>query len=398
MSVAVWFVLGCSVVATGYQLFQLVAAVAFFRRRAARAKDFRPPVTILKPLKGRGIDLYANLASFCRQDYPEYQIVFGVSDPTDPAVEIVERVRRDFPHRDITLSIGHRPGTNRKIANLCHMIEHAKHPVLALSDADIRVRPDYLRRVVAPLRSPKVGLTSCLYRGRGFFGLPSVIESLLINTDFIPMVLAAHLTGQRYALGAAMTFKREALERAGGFPRLADYLADDNRLGEWIREAGYDLVLLPYVVETILDSMTLGDVWRHQVRWARTYRVCMPVGWFCSVVTHATLWGLVTFAATGGSLVGWGFLAAALACRIGGLRAVMRLMRERDTPRHMWMVPLKDLGYSAVWLTSWLGRGVVWSGEHLRVLPDGRMVPEGTERRFSAEAAVSLSSDHPRAA
>jgi len=380
MSPVVWTVLACSVVATGYQLFQLVGAAAFFRRarrRAARAKDHRPPVTILKPLKGRGIDLYANLASFCRQDYPEFQIVFGVTDPNDPAVEIVRKIQRDFPERDIVLSIGDRPGTNRKVANLCHMMAHAKHPVLALSDADIRVRPDYLRRVVAPLANPRIGLTSCLYRGRGFFGLPSVMESLLINTDFIPMVLAAHFTGQSYALGAAMTFKREALDAIGGFPRLADYLADDNRLGAWMKEAGYELVLLSYIVETILDSTTVGDVWRHQVRWARTYRVCLPVGWFASVVTHAMLWGLMALVVTRGSLLGWGFFAAAVTARVGTLRAIMRLLRERDTPRHMWMVPLKDLGYSTVWLASWLGSNVVWSGQHLRVLRDGRMVPLG---------------------
>src|SRR5258707_7235437 len=211
MSLLVGIVLAVSVVGTGCQLFQVVAGAAFFRRarrRAARAKDYRPPVTILKPLKGRGIDLYANLASFCRQDYPEFQIVCGVNDRDDPAVEIVERIRRDFPHRDVVLSIGDRPGANRKVANLCHMIEHAKHPVLALSDADIRVRPDYLRRTVAPLASPNVGLTTCLYRGRGFFGLPSVIESLLINCDFVPMVLTAQFIGQRNALGASLVFKR----------------------------------------------------------------------------------------------------------------------------------------------------------------------------------------------
>jgi ceramide glucosyltransferase len=273
MSVLAGCVLAGSVVATGYQLFQLIAASVFFRRarrRAARAKDFRPPVTILKPLKGRGIDLYANLASFCRQDYPEFQIVCGVSDANDPAVEIVERIQRDFPERDVVLSVGDRPGANRKVANLCHMMEHAKHPVLALSDADIRVRPDYLRRNVAPLASPQVGLTTCLYRGRGFFGLPSVVESLLINCDFVPMVLTAQFIGQRNALGASLVFKRTALETAGGFARLVDHLADDNMLGQMVKETGATVELVPYVVETILDSTTVADVWRHQLRWART--------------------------------------------------------------------------------------------------------------------------------
>ena len=380
MSVLVGCVLAGSVVATGYQLFQLVACAAFFRRarrRAARAKDYRPPVTILKPLKGRGIDLYANLASFCRQDYPEYQIVCGVNDPDDPAIAVVERIRRDFPECDVVLSIGDRPGANRKVANLCHMMTHAKHGVLALSDADVRVRPDYLRRTVAPLASPTVGLTTCLYRGRGFFGLPSIIESLLINCDFVPMVLTAQFIGQRNALGASLCFKRQALDEAGGFARIADHLADDNMLGENIKAAGYTVELLPYVVETILDSTTLAEVWRHQVRWARTYRVLQPVGWFASIVTHATLWGVLALLATGASAGGAAFLVAAVVIRLASLRAVMRMLRERDTPRHLWMVPAKDLGFSAVWLTSWMGLQVHWSGQTLRVRRDGRMVAVG---------------------
>ena len=378
MSVLVAIAVAGTAIATAYQLFQLLAAATFFRRarrRAARARDYRPAVTILKPLKGSGIDLYANLASFCRQDYPEYQIVCGVSDPHDPAIAIVERVQKDFPARDIVLSIGDHPGANRKVASLCHMIQHAKHPVLALSDADVRVRPDYLRRTVAPLANPTTGLTTCLYRGRGFFGLPSVIESLLINCDFVPMVLAAHLLGQRNALGASLVFKREALEAMGGFASIADYLADDNMLGEGIKGAGYTVELLPYVVETILDSTTVADVWRHQVRWARTYRVLQPVGWFSSVITHSVTWGVATVLATGGSAIGWLALAGAIAVRLGTLRAIMRMLRERDTPRHLWMVPLKDLGFTAVWLASWLGRDVVWSGARLRVQSDGRMVP-----------------------
>jgi ceramide glucosyltransferase len=378
MSLLVGIVLALSVVGTGYQLFQLVAAAAFFRRarrRDARAKDYRPPVTILKPLKGPGIDLYANLASFCRQDYPQFQIICGVTDPGDPAIEIVRRIQRDFPHRDVVLSIGDRPGANRKVANLCHMMEHAKYGVLALSDADVRVRPDYLRRTIAPLVKPTVGLTTCLYRGRGFFGLPSVIESLLINCDFVPMVLTAQYIGQRNALGASLCFKREALDAMGGFPALADYLADDNMLGEGVKRAGYTVELLPYVVETILDSTTVADVWRHQVRWARTYRVLQPIGWFSSVITHATLWGTAALVATGASPLGIGFFVTAIAARLGTLRVIMRMLRERDTPRHLWMVPLKDLGFAAVWLASWLGHDVVWSGQRLRVQRDGRMVP-----------------------
>jgi ceramide glucosyltransferase len=377
MNAFAWFVLGCVVVASGYQLFQLVAAARFFRRsrRHLEPGDYRPPVTLLKPLKGPGLDLYANLASFCRQDYPEYQIVFGVSDPADPAIDVVRRLRRDFPHRDIVLSIDHLPGANGKVANLMHMMRHARHDVLLLSDADIRVRPDYLRTMVAPLEDPAVGLTTCLYRGRGYFGLPSVVESLLINTDFIPMVMTAHLLGRRDALGASIAVTRPALDAIGGFGSIADYLADDNLLGVRVKEAGYRVELVPYVVETVLDSVTLSDVWRHQLRWARTYRVCQPLGWFFSIVTHAMLWGVLAVVATGGGLVGWAAVATALTCRLVSLAGIMRLLREQDTPRQLSLVPLKDIGYSAIWLVSWLSRSVDWSGEQFVVEADGRLTP-----------------------
>ena len=220
MHPGVAFVLACAVVAGGYHLFEWFAAWWFFRR-AARAIPTLPPgvalppVTVLKPLKGPGIDLYDNLASFCRLDYPAYQIVFGVEDARDPAVAVVRQIRRDFPERDIVLSVGSMPGANRKVANLCHMMWHARHDILVVSDGDIRVRPDYLRAMVGPLvdpaADPAIGLTTCLYRGLGRFGLPTVLESLFINTDFMPMVLAAQLVDRfEYAYGASIAFRREA--------------------------------------------------------------------------------------------------------------------------------------------------------------------------------------------
>src|SRR5438067_7434273 len=386
MTVLAVAVLACATVATGFQLFQVAAAWRFLRRarRFSRGGPL-PPVTVLKPLKGPGVELYENLASFCRQSYPTDQIGFGVEDPHDPAVAVVQRLRREFPERDIVLAVGVGRGTNRKVANLEHMMPHARHDVLVMSDSDIRVRPDYLRTMVGPLADPAVGLTTCLYRGRGNFGLPSVIESLFINTDFVPNALVAQWVQPfRYAFGASIAVRREALERIGGFAAIADDLADDYQLGRRVADAGYRLVLLPYLVETILDSVTLRDVWRHQVRWARTYRVCQPVGWFCSVVTHATLWGLVAALALGGP-VGWAVLASSLTARLFSLAAIMRLLGEPETTRYLGLVPLKDLVTSAMWLAAFLGRRVVWSGQVFRVRRDARSVPVGG---VAAEAPV----------
>ena len=369
-------VLACSAIATVYQVVQVVAARRFLARSRPVRDGHTPPVTILKPLKGPGLDLAANLETFCRQDYPAYQIAFGVEDPSDPAVEVVRSLMRRFPDQDITLSVGHEEGANRKVASLVHMMRHARHDVLVLSDADIRVRPDYLRTLVAPLADPAVGLTTCLYRGRATLGLPSLVESLFINTDFLPMVLMAQWVQRfRYAYGASTAFRRQALAGIGGFDALRDHLADDYLLGNRIADAGWRLLLLPYLVETVLDSRTLNDVWRHQLRWARTYRVCQPFGWFVSLVIHTMLWGVAAVFATGGSAVGWIALVAAVTSRLGSLRVILGMLGDTATVRNLWLVPLKDLAYSAVWVASWLGRDVVWSGQRLRVLPDGRMIP-----------------------
>lgn len=377
MGVFATLVLGGAVCASAYQFVQLVAAHRFFRRRRdAPAPPFAPPVTVLKPLKGLGRELEANLESFCRQDYPAYQLVFGAATVDDPAVAVVRRIQRRFPQRDIVLSIGQEPGSNRKVANLTHMMRLAKHDVLVLSDADVRVEADYLRAMVAPLADPAVGLATALYRGMAGRSWASRVEALFVNTDSLPMFVTAEwVQGLHNAYGASVAVKRAALDAIGGFPALRDHLADDYLLGARIARAGWRLVLLPYVVGTVIDATRLRDVWRHQVRWARTYRAQQPFGWFCSVITHAMLWGVLAVAVTRGSGPAWAALALTVTCRLVALSAILALAGERETRRWLWLVPLKDLLYSLVWLVSWLGRRVEWSGEVLRVEPDGRLVP-----------------------
>jgi ceramide glucosyltransferase len=360
-----------------FQLVSLWAALRLLgaRRRADAAGGPQPPVTILKPVCGAGDGLYENLASFCRQDYPAHQIVIGVDDPDDPAVAVVRRLKRDFPHIDIVLAVGSLPGANRKIANILQMVRHARHDILVLSDADVRVRPDYLSAVVAPLADPRVGLTTCLYRAVGGVGFPAMMEALLINTGFIPMALTSALAPLRAAFGATIAVKRRVLEAIGGFAVLRDYLADDYQLGRRVAEAGHRVELLPYVVETFIDSTTLADVWRHQLRWVRTYRVCQPLGWALSVATHATLWGVLAVAVSGGSPAGWLVLAALVGLRLAPLLLVMARLGERRTVRGFWLVPVADLLASALWAAGFLGRRVQWGGRTFQVNRDGSMLP-----------------------
>lgn len=359
-------------------VFQLVSLWAARRLLAGGRPGSlapRPPVTVLKPVRGAGEGLYENLASFCRQDYPRHQIVIGVDDPSDPAVAVVRRLERDFPHLDIVLAVGSLPGANRKIANVLQMMRHARHDVLILSDADVRVRPDYLRSVVAPLADSRVGLTTCLYRAVGGRGLPALLESLLINAWFIPMALTSGLRPLRHAFGATIAVKREALAAVGGFGALRDHLADDYQLGHRVAAAGYRVRLLPYVVDTFIDSTTFADVWRHQLRWVRTYRVCQPLGWALSIVTHATLWGLLAVVVSGGAPAGWLALAALVGLRAATLVAMMARLGERRTVGGLWLVPAADLVSSALWAAGFLGRSVEWGGRTYHVRRDGSMVP-----------------------
>ena len=359
-------------------VFQLVSLLAAQRLLARRRRDDAsgplPRVTVMKPVRGAGDGLYENLASFCRQDYPAHQIVIGVDDPGDPAVPVVRRLKRDFPHLDIVLAVGSLPGANRKIANVLQMMRHTRHDVLVLSDADVRVRPDYLATVVAPFAEPDVGLTTCLYRAAGGRGLPALVESLLINTWFIPMALTACLRPLRHAFGATIAIRRDVLEAVGGFAALRDHLADDYQLGHRVAEAGYRVELLPYVVETFIDSTSLADVWRHQLRWVRTYRVCQPLGWALSIVTHATLWGALALAVTGGAPTGWLVLAALLGLRLTTALLLTVQLGERHAFRGLWLVPATDLMASALWAAGFLGRSVVWGGRTYHVRRDGSMV------------------------
>jgi ceramide glucosyltransferase len=269
-----------SVCSLGYYLLCLYSAVRFLRERALAGRSAHstqplPPVSILKPLKGTDPEMYESLRSHCLQDYPEYEIIFGVSDPHDRAVELVTRLRAEFPQRAIQLFIcGRDLGANAKVSNLAQMLAPARYEHLIVGDSDIRVEPDYLRRVMAPLSEPHVGLVTCLYRGIPARTLGSQLESLGISTDFAPGVLAARQLegGIRFGLGSTLAFRRSDLDAIGGFEALVDYLADDYEIGKRLADRGVKVELSEVVVETFLPAYTLSQFVDHQLRWGRTVR------------------------------------------------------------------------------------------------------------------------------
>jgi ceramide glucosyltransferase len=333
-----------------------------------------PAVTILKPLCGAEPETYECLRSFCDQAYGEFQVIFGVRDSNDPALAIVERLQKEFPHRDVQIIADRREhGSSRKVSNLVNMMALARHEFLVLSDSDVRVQRDYLARIVAPLLDSGVGIVTCAYRGCPRRGLWSLLGSLFINEWFIPSVLVAAMAGSRsFAFGATIAMRRQVLERIGGFASIADQLADDYRLGELTRRLGLRTVLSEVVVDVCVAESSFGDLVRHELRWLRTIRAIQPLGYAFTFVTFG-----VPVAALGAVLDGGALPAVALLAATAAARVMLHLsMREPGRNRtQLALLPLRDLLISTLWAWSFVTRHVHWRDERYEVTRDGSAQP-----------------------
>src|ERR1700731_3683604 len=297
-------ILGC-VSSSIYYLICWWSAASFLRGAkaggGARPTQTLAPVSILKPLKGTDPDIYESFRSHCLQDYPAYEIIFGVSDADDPAVASVKQLQREFPEHAIQLIVSpDKLGANVKVSNLEQMLHAARYQHLLVNDSDIRVERDYLRRVIAPLVEERVGMVTCLYRGIAASTLGSQLESLGISTDFCPGVLVARQleNGLRFGLGSTLAFRRTDLERIGGFHSIVDYLADDYELGRRIAGLGLQVLLSDLVVETHLPAYALRGFFAHQLRWARGVRDSRAGGYIGLASTYGFMWALLAVIAS----------------------------------------------------------------------------------------------------
>jgi ceramide glucosyltransferase len=313
-----------SVASMAYYGLCLWSAAVFLREKRAASNGTRPeslaPVSILKPLKGTDPEMYESLRSHCLQDFPEYEIIFGVSEPDDPAIPLIERLKGEFPQRAIRLMLCAKSlGANTKVSNLAQMLVEANYERILVNDSDIRVRPDYLSRVTALLADPQVGLVTCLYRGVAARTLGSRLESVGISTDFSAGVLAARqLEGSiRFGLGSTLAFRRSDIESIGGFAAFVDYLADDYEMGRRIAAQGRKVKLSEVVVETYLPAYTLGQFVDHQLRWGRTVRDSRRWGYLGLVLTFGVLWALLVLWLSHGVLSAWALLVAVANLRVG---------------------------------------------------------------------------------
>ncbi|HET7594991.1 MAG TPA: bacteriohopanetetrol glucosamine biosynthesis glycosyltransferase HpnI [Stellaceae bacterium] len=368
----------CVASATG-SLYLLCAGVAVrrFATRAQRAAAAAPPVSILKPLCGEDAELYENLDSFCRQEYPAWQVVFGVQDPDDAAIPVVRRLIAAHPKADLALVVEpQRQGGNLKVANLQNMLPRARHDVIVIADSDMRVRPDYLAEVTAPLADQAIGLVTCLYRGVSAGGVWSQLACLNINHGFLPQAVVAAALGERNGcFGATIALRRDTLDAAGGFAAIAESLADDHALGAAVRRLGQRVVLSPHVVDNVVAEPNLAALFRHELRWSRTIRAIAPAGFMGSILTQPMALALLVLGLDVMPLRALAMLALALGCRALMVRMVDRALRLPRTP--LWLMPARDLLSFAVFVASFLSRTVAWRDRTFRVGREGQLILDG---------------------
>ncbi len=365
--------------AFSYYLVATASARCFFSRRRGASAEFTPPVSILKAVRGLDRGAYENFASFCRQDYPDYEILFGVRDPADPVIPVIQKLIQDFPERPIRLFVGiSRMGPNEKASILAHLTRQACHDVLVISDSDTRVAPDCLRAVAAPLREPDVGAVACLYRGVDARSLADRVEAVAVSSDFLAHVLVAEeFAGARFALGATVATTRAPLAAIGGFEALSDFLLDDYELGRRIAAQGYRVELLPYTVDMVLPAQSLRGFWDRQLRWSVGVHNSCPWGHFGLLATQGLPLALVAAACSGSARRAVFYLGAYLITRMAmawttgvwGLRD--SLLRD-----NWWLVPVRDALGFALWLASLGDRRVRWRGSEFYVRK-GRLIPAG---------------------
>jgi ceramide glucosyltransferase len=378
----------CVLSAIAYYCIAVVGGLAWFadrRRQRALGCGFTPPVTIFKPVRGADAEAYQNFASFCRQDYPHFQILFGVREADDPVVPIIQKLISDFPACDLELVISDKEwGFNAKVSNLQNCFAKARHDVLLIADSDIRVEPDYLRRIVAPMQREKVGMVTCLYRGTNARTFASLLENTGISSTFGPEVCSSRLLeGIAFALGSTIVMRREILENIGGFPAIADYLADDFVLGNSTAKLGYEVVLSDCVVEHVSAPDTMATMLKHQLRWGRSTRISRPWGYRGLILTYGTATSLLALLAWNFSGFAWGLLAVTMFVRFLPVLVIgVYGLNDKTLARFFWLIPLRDLITFGVWLTSFVGDEIHWRGVNFYVLPDGKLAspPQTVDR------------------
>jgi ceramide glucosyltransferase len=374
----IFFILAST--AVFYYLIAIVAAERFFRLPRPKRSETSSPVSVLIPLCGTDPDAYENYVSFCRQEHPCFQLIFGVHDPDDPAIRVVHQICRDYPEVNIDLvidssSIGH----NLKVGNLHNMLQKARHEKIIMVDSDIRVGSDYLTQILSDLQGDEVGLVTCLYRAKRAPNLASILEAIGITAEFQAGVLTARmLEGIKFGLGSTLATTKSMLSAVGGFPAIADFLGDDFMLGYLMAGQGREVRLSHCIVETSSEPDSLWSMILHQVRWSRGIRACRPWSYLGLIFTHGTVAALFFAIISGFNRTALILLIIVLFVRlIAGWRIGAHWMQDRILQHYFWLVPVRDLLSFVIWLMSLGGRKVEWRGILFKLVKNGQIVEIG---------------------
>jgi ceramide glucosyltransferase len=377
-----------------YYVTAIIAAARFFHRERSRSlPSYAPPVSLLKPVKGVDFASYENFSSFCHQDYPEYEILFAVNDDSDPAVPLIRRLATEFPARQIRLVKGAAQiGVNKKVNNLIALAREARHHILVLTDGDVRVGSNYLREVVAPFADAKTGAVTSFYRGIAQKSLGAELEAIGASSDFFAGVLVAEWKeGMTFALGASIGTSKQWVSKIGGFEAIADMHSDDYELGHRIAKAGGEVLLSREPVWTMYPAQTPRGFWNHQVRWARTVRLCRPLSYLGLIFTHGLPWVVLAALAAPAKWIAAAYLFAYLILRLVMAWTVgIWGVGDDVLRRKLWLVPLRDAIYFAVWLASFVSNRISWGGEQF-TMQKGQMVPASPSKSTDAESVADTS-------
>jgi ceramide glucosyltransferase len=361
-----------------YYLIAIYSSWRYFNQPLkAPDPDFHPPVSNLKPIRGLDPEAYENLASFCRQDYPEYEIVFCIDSDDEAVISVIDRLKASFPERRIRVLYGSgRVATNDKVAKLARLVDEAAHEVVVISDSDVRVRPDYLRQVTAPLRDPKIGAVTCFYTPTAINTFTDHLQTAGMTSDFYAGVLVAwQLDGIKFALGTTIATTRTKLAGFGGYASIENQPADDLLVGRLIAEQGYEVVLLPYVIETVPDYHSMRALIFKRLRWLVVMRHVRPSGHLGLLLTQGLPWSIVAVMVHPSPAVGLAYLGTYCCLRVAMTWMIgIHGLKQPRFWKQMPLIPVWDALAFLIWLTSFLRKSIRWRGADYYIR-EGKLVP-----------------------
>ena len=378
MTVARYIVLAVAAIPGIYYLLAIFSSARYFtvsRRENPPNNDYFPPISCLKPIRGLDEDAYENYASFCRQDYPEYEILFCV-DPDDPALPVLEQIVRDFPGRKIRLLFGSgRNAINDKIARLVRLVREAQYDLLDITDGDIRVGPDYLRAIAHPFRDPRVGGATTLYVSTEEVSFIQELQSIAMISDFFAGILVAwQIDGVKFMFGQSIVTTKQRIAGFGGYESIENRPADDLNVGRLVARQA-EVKLLPYIVKTVADFQSMKDLFYKRVRWMTVMRLVRRQGHRGLIFTWGLIWALIALAVRPTWPVALGYLGSYLVLRIVLTWMIgIHGMKQKGIWSKLWMIPLWDLMAFMIWVTSFGRNTIRWRGYDYYIR-DGILVP-----------------------